>query len=317
MKASPSPTTHKSCAGAGRRPRRAVVLKERKKSFIEIFRTTPPKTICPNFYVLIHANGCGYSPQCSYCYLKLSLWHQRDHHVFHNVDKLLTDVRRWIRKDPYETYVLNSGNMSDSLSFEERRPLFKKLVELFREEAEAKGRPHTLLLVTKGGRTECADLLSTKPCANVVVSFSVNNPVVARRYEAGAASMTERFKAAATQKKKGWRVRLRIDPMVDGYDYTKVAEAVKRIAPERVTLGTLRAERGLDRFAEPGVFKGVLPPPPDEKLGRYPFDLRIALYRQAVDVLKSQCELGLCEEPLEAWELLGLNHQDKTCNCNL
>lgn len=293
------------------------MLKERKSSFVDIFRTTPPKTVCPNFYVLIHANGCAFSPQCSYCFLKLSLWHQREHHVFHNVDKLVDDVRRWIAKSGLETYVLNSGNMSDSLAFEECRPLFKNLVDLFRTEAEAKGRPHTLLLVTKGGRTECADLLSTKPCANVVVSFSVNNSAVARRHESGAATMSERFKAAVLLKKKGWRVRMRIDPMMTGHDYTEVAKEVLRVEPERVTLGSLRVEPGLDRFAGGEVFKGVVMPLPGEKLGRYPFDLRVAMYRQAVDVLKGRCEIGLCEEPLEAWIALGLNHQDKTCNCNL
>ena len=41
-----------------------VVLRPRSTRFVELFRTTPPKTVCPNFYVLSHANGCAFQPHC-------------------------------------------------------------------------------------------------------------------------------------------------------------------------------------------------------------------------------------------------------------
>ena len=155
-----------------------VVLRERKSKFVEIFRTTPVQTVCPNFFVLPHANGCTFSPHCSYCYLKSSFRHTKGQHAFTNVEKIEKEARAWIQRDRLESYVLNTGNLSDSLTFEKRRPLVVKLVELFREEAENRGRKHTLLLVTKGGMAECRFLLSVRPCANVVVSFSVNNPAL-------------------------------------------------------------------------------------------------------------------------------------------
>ena len=151
-----------------RSTRNSCQLRPRKTKFVEIFRTTPTNTVCPNFYVLMHADGCLFAPQCSYCYLKSSLWYLRRPVAFDNVEDLLRQVSDWIARDELETYVLNAGNLSDSLTFEGPRPLVGQLVELFRSQAEAPGRPHELLLVTKGGRAHAEPLLQRPPCRNVV-----------------------------------------------------------------------------------------------------------------------------------------------------
>ena len=48
---------------------------------------------------------------------------------------MLEDVRRWIARDDLEAYLLNTGNLSDSLAFEDARPLIGELVEVFRKHA--------------------------------------------------------------------------------------------------------------------------------------------------------------------------------------
>ena len=209
------------------RRKRACVLRARKSRFVDIFRTTPARNVCPNFYVLSHANGCGFSPACVYCYLQSSLWYLETARIFTNVEDLAGDVCAWIARDGLESTVLNTGNLSDSLGFERERPLAARLVELFREEAERKGRPHALLLVTKGGRDDIAPL-------------------------AGLA------------------------PPVD----ERLAARVGGLAPERVTLGCLRADRGLMKKGN-GVFAA----------------------------------LGPLEETEEAWTAVGLDPGSKTCNC--
>lgn len=295
--------------------------RERKSKFVDIFRTTPANTVCPNFYVLAHADGCSFAPQCSYCYLKSSFWFLRSPEVFTNFDKMIAETRAWLARDELESYVLNTGNLSDSLVFEEARPLIGRLVELFREEAEAKGRRHSLLLVTKGGTRECAPLLEAAPCRNVIVSFSVNSPEAARDHERGAAPVEDRFAAARELKARGWRVRLRIDPMILGYDYAWTIEQVRAFAPERVTLGTLRAEANLPKFVENGLFDALEPAPPPASptarkgLSRYPKNTRLALYRQAVEALRGLCPIGLCEETPDIWDALGLDKGAKSCNC--
>jgi len=292
-----------------------VGLRERKTAFIEIFRTTPARTVCPNFYVLAHANGCSFTPQCSYCYLKSSFWFLDRCEAFTNGVKLIEEVRHWIARDRLESYVLNAGNLSDSLAFEEIRPLMVHLIETFR--TEAGGRPHTLLLVTKGGKRECKSLFSVEPCENVIVSFSVNNSEAAYRHENGAAPVDERLHAAAGLKKLGWRIRIRLDPMLLGYDYSRVLEDIRGLAPERVTLGTLRAERSLSRFTGNELFSELEPSQEKNSLARYPLAQRLRLYRQAVGMLRDLCPIALCEEEEAVWDNLGLDKVGKQCNCCL
>ena len=294
---------------------KAVVLRPRHTRFVELFRTTPPKTVCPNFYVLSHANGCAFQPHCEYCYLKSSLWHLDASHVFTNTDRMIREIRAWIRLDGLETNVLNMGNLSDSLVFEPVRPLVQELVELFRTEAEARDRPHSVLLVTKGGVKTCAPLLTSLPCANVIVSFSLNNPAAARRHEPGAASVPDRMAAARRLRTEGWRVRIRIDPMIRGYSYDDVGRKVRALRPERVTLGSLRAEPNLERCAPSMLFEHLEPAPDSKGLARYPFAERLAMYRSVVNLLRDVCPIGLCEESAEMWDALGLEKDAKSCNC--
>ncbi|MBN1424717.1 hypothetical protein JXA88_09175 [Candidatus Fermentibacteria bacterium] len=288
-------------------------LRERRSRFIELFRTTPPHTVCPNFYVLAHANGCAFSPQCSYCYLKSSFWYLPRSEAFTNVARVIDETRRWIARDGLETYVLNTGNLCDSLAFERDRPLMAMLIDTFREFAA--GRPHTLLLVTKGGRTECRPLLESSACPNVVVSFSVTNPEAALRQEKGAASVNDRLAAAHALLAAGWRVRMRIDPMIAGYDHRGIADQVGSLPPERVTLGSLRAEPNLLRVMRDGLFVDLKPPEHPRGLARYPLEVRLNLYRPAVAALRAICPVALCEESEEVWRTLGLDVEARPCNC--
>ena len=294
--------------------RTGCVLRERRSRFIEIFRTTPTATVCPNFYVLSHANGCAFRPQCDYCYLKSTFWGLREPEAFSNLEALLREVRQWLSRDGLESYVLNSGNLSDSLAFEEARPLVSRLVEVFRE-AESAGRPHALLLVTKGGLRHTRALLETRPSRNVIVSFSVTSPALAAQHERGAAAVADRLEAARQLAAAGWRVRLRIDPMFLGAEYRELAQQVRELAPERVTLGSLRAEPHLLRVIGDGLFSDLERPAQKSALARYPLPARLELYRPVVELLRGLCPIGLCEETRDVWDALGLDADAKSCNC--
>lgn len=291
------------------------ILRKRSTQFVQLFRTTPTNTICPNFYVLAHAKGCSFMPQCSYCYLKSSFFTMRKPEVFVNVKKLLGEVSRWLEKDNLECYTLNAGNLCDSITFEENRPLIKQLVYLFHK--KAKNKPHTLLLVTKGGFEECARLFELEPCSNVIISFSVNNHSAARKYEAGAAPVTSRLRTAGILKQKGWRVRIRIDPMIKGYSYTHLAKSVAKLRPELITLGTLRAEPHLLAIMKNGLFSELEKPVVPQGLARYPLVVREQLYRQVLQILDGVCPVGLCEEEPSVWKMLGLTKSTPVCNCSV
>lgn len=287
-----------------------------KGPLVELFRSTPTNTVCPNFFVLHHAHGCMFSPMCSYCYLKSSFEESENPmQAFGDTPAIMDAVRAWIARDDLESFTLNTGNLSDSLAFEKARPLMGELVELFRAEAEKKGRPHTLLILTKGGLDECGALLSRPPCKNVVVSFSVNAPEAAAKLEAGAAPVAQRMKAARMLKNQGWGLRMRIDPMILGYDYGPLLSQMRDLAPERVTLGTLRAEPSLFSHVD-GLFGELAPPETPKSLARYARKERMGLLKAAVDALRDTCSIGLCEETPDVWDELGLDRRGCTCNCN-
>jgi spore photoproduct lyase len=298
----------RGCAAADRGPAAA--------GLVYLVRQYEVATVCPNFYVLAHARGCAFRPNCAYCYL-------RDRGEYGDAGgppepaaRALAAAREWIARDGLTSWVLNAGNVTDSFCFERDRPLAAELVELFRAEAEARGRRHTLLLVTKGGGRECAALDGVVPCRNVIVSFSVNAPDVARRLESGAAEPADRLDAARRLRERGWRVRLRIDPMIAGASYADTIAGVADVRPERTTLGALRAEGRLTEFVPDGVLDGLLPPACDGEIWRYPEDVRLALYRPAVERLRGVCGVGLCEERPHVWAALGLDPAARGCNCN-
>jgi spore photoproduct lyase len=299
-----------------RRNNNKCKLRPRKTKFIEILRTTPAKTVCPNFFILAHANGCLFKPLCDYCYLKSSLWKLGEQPLaFSNVEDMLADAARWIAQDDLESYVLNTGNLSDSLTFEKLRPAVARLVGLFRAQAEAKGRPHALLLLTKGGVSLCRPLLDLKPCRNVIVSFSVNAPQAAEEHEQGAAAVADRLEAARQVRKAGWRLRMRIDPMILGYDYRWIARQVRDLRSERITLGTLRAERNLRQRVNHGLFAALEVPEDPKALARYPAGTRAAMYREVIGILGDACPIGLCEEFADTWKASGLDPESALCNC--
>lgn len=282
--------------------------------YLELLHKTPVDTVCPNFYLLDHAHGCNFD--CSYCFLKDPEYAHKRREVFTDKDRLFAELGDWLRRDDLETYLANTGNMADSLTFERERPLWGDLIEFMRENAEKKGRPHCLLVVTKAGPDACAAFFEQQPCRNIIISFSVNSPEAARVHEAGAAEPGDRLRAARRLKELGWRVRIRIDPMIKGFDYGPTIEEVRRLAPERVTLGSLRADptllpvmAGVEAFRE-------LELPADGSIGRYSVAERLALYRPAVERLRDIASIGLCEETPAVWDALGLDTANKTCNCN-
>lgn len=284
------------------------------EKYIELLRSTPVKTVCPNFYLLDHARGCNFN--CSYCFLRDIEYNRKERRIFDDKERLFAEIRDWVARDDVETYLANAGNMTDALSFEKERPVWGELIELMREAAEKKNRPHCLLVVTKAGLSLCDAFLEHAPCKNIIVSFSVNSPEAARDHESGAAAPADRLAAAAKLQSLGWRVRVRLDPMIKGYDYDGVIRQVADLAPERVTLGTLRADPTLlPEVREVDIFRRLEEPEPDS-IARYPLAERLAMYGAAVDAMRDRTSIGLCEETEDVWDALGLDRVNKTCNCN-
>jgi len=273
-----------------------VTRRTRKSPFVRLFTKTPEEVICPHFYELILSNGCPFD--CLYCYLKLTFRGKKHPVLFTNpwyeVEKEL---------EVAGSGVFSTGELADSLAIVP--PLLAPAVEYFRKQ---KGK--FLLLVTKS--TNISLLRETEPTPQVIVSFSINSIPAWERFEKKTPHPYKRLKAAEELKKLGWRVRIRIDPIIweAGLEsYRDIAERVRDLAPEVVTVGTLRQYPGLFLYEKRAPKQG-LEKAEDGRM-RYPVVIRRKIYTTIAEWLGFQP--ALCKETRAIWKKLKWKFTG--CNC--
>ncbi|HHT9131803.1 MAG TPA: spore photoproduct lyase family protein [Candidatus Tripitaka californicus] len=274
------------------------LLRERKSNFVRLFDKTPEGVICPHFYELILSNGCPYN--CSYCYLKLTFKGNKKPVLFTNQWQ---EIEKELSLLPKGNFV--TGILADSLAIVP--PNFEPALKWFSSQ-----RDRYLILVTKS--SNIGALLAHKPSPQVVVSFSVNSMEAWSKYEHLTPDPVERLKAAAKLKEEGWRTRIRLDPIIlNGNDafttYKEICQRVAELAPETVTISSLRPYRGLYRFS-PNAPRCGLKEAADGRM-RYLRDIRVNAYNKIAEWLGFQP--SLCKETNEVWEELGWTFQG--CNC--
>ena len=285
-----------------------MISRERKSPFIKLFAGTPPGIICPHFYILSHANGCPYA--CQYCYLHLTLRHTREPVVFTNLADLQAELNEFLSS--MIPTVTNCGALSDGLAWDDLTRFSRTVVPIY-----ARQSTHTLVFVTKS--TNIGNLLEMEPTSQAVVSFSVNAEEVAQRYESKAPTPGERLEAATQLKRAGWRVRLRLDPLipVKGWRdaYGRLAERINALGPEMVTLLGLFYFPAAVNFTPKGsdVFSFATEQTVDRRM-RIPHGQRQEMFRFLLERLNAP-KVGLCKETVEMYRELGWDTENVTCNC--
>jgi spore photoproduct lyase len=273
-----------------------IEIRERKSKFVKLFDKTPDSIMCPHFYELVLSNGCPFN--CSYCYLKLT-FRGKTNPVLYNNDwsKVQAEL------DIANHGVFSTGELADSLAITPN--LLEKAIEYFENQHDK-----YLLLLTKSANT---DILKRRtPSHQIIVSFSINSIPAAKMYEKGAPDPIRRLEAARELKDLGWRIRIRIDPIIfeSGLiHYKAICKLVSELSPEVVTIGTLRQYPGVHRFSKEAPREG-LKKSPDGRM-RYPTQQRIEIYRQISEWLGFQP--ALCKEATKMWEALGWEFNE--CNC--
>ncbi|MEW6354709.1 MAG: spore photoproduct lyase family protein [Planctomycetota bacterium] len=284
------------------------VRRTRKTPFIKLFDRTPPGIVCPHFYILSHANGCPFS--CDYCYLRLTLRYVERLEVFTNLDDLRREMAAFLSS--MIPAVVSCGSLSDGLAFDHINGLSRLLVPMF-----ARQDRHTLIFVTKS--LNIGNLLDLDPMPWVVASFSVNCDAVSRRYEKGAPSPRQRLAAARRLKDAGWRIRLRLDPLlpIENWqgEYAAIIDEINALQPEIVTLlGFFYFPKILQHVREGREIFSLAREIGVDNRRRIPHPARLALYRFCLDRL-SVPAVGLCKETLKMYADLGLDPGHVTCNC--
>jgi spore photoproduct lyase len=291
-------------------------------SIIKLFNKTPypvngNDVVCPHFMELKWANGCNFN--CAWCYLNGTMRFRPMGKAPYLKDekKILSHLREYLeaKKSPS---TLNSGELSDSLVFERNGfSLTKNIIPIFKEYPK-----HKLLILSKSANVK--GILDSDSQKNIIVSFSVNALPVAKRWEKKAPSPTYRIKAARKLADAGYKVRLRIDPMVAVKNWKKCySELVDLIyysfKPERITLGTLRGLQSTINNCDDKSWVKFLND--RSNWGRKASDeVRLDMYSFLLDRVKeydNKCQIAMCKETVGMWKEMGMNYKRIKCNCIL
>ena len=166
--------------------------------------------------------------------------------VYDNWQQMVKEIKAWLASPTPRMLIV--GELQDGLAFDSAyaavtgKPLTHHLVPLFAAQDR-----HRLIFLTKS--TLIKHALNLAPTPQVVFSWSVNAEYAGQRWEQGAPLPSRRFAAAAKMQESGWPIRFRLDPMIPYYDggetwrqgYAAAIERINNLAPEMVTVGTLRA----------------------------------------------------------------------------
>jgi spore photoproduct lyase len=302
---------------------------------VDVFTMPDNRMICPHFDRLkLASNGCFY--QCAWCYLKLTY---RAVFPFITIRAQYDKIKEQLHKRLSRTntpVIFNSGELADSLSLEHLTRAGREFIPWFSNSENG-----YLFMLTKSDNVN--GILNLPHNNRTIIAWSMNNADVSKKYEIGAPSLERRLAAALKVQKAGYPVRIRIDPIIpfqgwqEAYAET-IARIFSKIAPERVTLGTLRFEEGfynmrntiftsgpdMSKFMEemepmfpPKLFAGMKKP----KSGKYSFteDKRAEIFGFAINEIRkySNCRIALCKESSNVWAKLGMPLSKCSCVCQL
>lgn len=289
-----------------------MIYKERKSKFIHRFENKYSKTIiCPEFYVLSWAHRCNFN--CTYCFLQLTFRYEKKPIVYSNTNDMISEVETWL-EETKEASVLNAGELSDSF-MHKKTTVLADLMNLFEKQNK-----HILLFLTKDEiiPKKIEDNIYNRSYKQTIFSFSINSQTAADLYEKNASSPFNRLACAYRLKKHNQRVRLRIDPIIEVYNYKDEYENVINVInnfvqPERVTLGSLRFFKNLKNFSkEKELFNKATDNHDEDKRMRIELNKRAEIYRYFLHNLKID-DVALCKETLSCHKLL--NKKENKCNC--
>jgi len=307
---------------------------------VDDFNIPDNRMICPHFSRIKWAsNGCFY--RCDWCYLK-GTYRANQPYIAVRVqyDKMEAQLQKRL-EEADGPLLFNSGEMADSLSLDGLTRAAEHFIPWF-----AKQKKGYLFLLTKSANVN--RILDLPHGKHTIVAWSMNAPEVSKMFEVGAPTFKRRLEAALRVQDAGYRVRIRLDPIVpiDGWPemYARAIDDIFRtIAPERITLGTLRFEaqfyRARRRIVSDALLKQMANMKPmfrDKKFtvpkgnkmvtrtksGKYSFSEkeRTDIFGFAIGEIRKHSKkipIALCKESAGVWNALGLDLSRCKCVCQL
>ncbi|MGB8953424.1 MAG: radical SAM protein [Candidatus Aminicenantales bacterium] len=283
-----------------------LLLTSQKGRFIKPCPCTPGYIGCNYFIINLNLN-CPLD--CSYCILQHYLsdpWIT----VHVNLEDLWRELDIFLKKGKMVMRI-GTGELGDSFALDHLTENAGDLIGYFRNKKN-------VLLELKTKTTNISSLFRIKPADNIVISWSLNTPRLAREEECGAPPVGERIDAARAVAEKGFPVGFHFDPLIRYHgceeDYEKVIRALLGTVPADrifwISLGSLRFPSPLkkiiqSRFPRTKIIYDELIQGRDGKM-RYFRPLRLKLYQGIIQQIRNHggdnIPLYLCMESADIWK---------------
>jgi spore photoproduct lyase len=214
-------------------------------------------------YYFSHMLNCLYD--CRYCFLQ-GMYQSAHQVLFINFEDFAAEMRQVAARHPQKPVWFYSGYDCDSLANEPMTQFTEYFIPVVAEIDNA-----WMELRTKS--TQVRGMLKLDPLERVVAAFSFSDPVSHSRLEHGVPSIAKRLNAMRRLMEAGWKVGLRLDPIVYHSNYQAEFKALlEQIFAEldadaihSVSLGSFRLTRD--------HFRSVSRLYPDEPLFAQPMEL--------------------------------------------
>lgn len=293
--------------------------------WVRTFTNHEPGSFCPSFVELNFGSQCVFD--CAYCFLQQTYrarWPMVS--LYLNWEDMEADIQTALAERQGRPTVFNTGELTDPLALDHLTGLAPYLARRFAREPNA-----CVLFLTKSSNVE--GLLRLSPDEHrrhTIVAWSLNCQRVADEVEIGTATLPERLRAAQAVQQAGYRVRVRIDPLIWFSDwreqYAGLVDSIYRhVRPEMITLGSYRRLNQLDAIIQQRFPHSLLHDAPARRVAidgareRYPLDIRLALYRHVLQCIREHdpdVPVSLCKEDLRCWAVLQREGFLKAaCNC--
>ncbi|MCX7991902.1 MAG: radical SAM protein [Proteobacteria bacterium] len=286
----------------GKDSKKNIIFKIKKGKFLEPCPGTP-SYICCGYYVLSPAENCPF--ECTYCILQ-AYFKSKNIKVYANTEDLIKELNE-IKTKPI--FRIGTGEFSDSLFLPSTNFYLEKLLDFFNKN-------ENIFLELKTKSDIIPEIVKKYPKRNVIISFSLNSPVITTQEEGKTASVEKRIESAFELSKIGFPLSFHFDPIIeyDGWekDYKYTIDLLfEKIDEENIvwiSLGILRFIPALKDIAENNypftmIFKREFITGIDSKK-RYFRKKRVEIYKKMLSMIRNKSEkvfVYLCMENEDVW----------------
>ncbi len=260
------------------------------------------KTRCCNLFTLDAVESCGFD--CSYCSIQ-SFYNQNQVIFNKNFDKKLKEIKL----DPNKRYHIGTGQSSDSLMWGNKEGILDAVFDFAKKH-------QNIILELKTKSDNIKYLLENNIPKNVIVTWSLNTPVIIENEEHLTAKLDKRISSARKVADKGIKVGFHFHPIVEYENYLKDYTAIyKRLQDEfsssevaMVSFGTLTFIKPVLKQIRDREFKTKIHQIPlvdvKGKLS-YKTDTKIEMFKTSYEAFKNwhkKVFFYLCMEPHSLWK---------------